>query len=106
LGYGFLEKPFENKDILELVKKYPKGSKIMIVDDEYGTREAIVFLLKRYEYSTILCSSGEEALKEFRVYGKEIPLVITDVEMEGMDGFELAEKLKQYEKMFADETPE
>ena len=68
--------------------------KAIIVDDEPHCCEVIVTLLEKYcPQVNILssCLSGEEALKQIQQLHPS--LVFLDVEMPGMNGFELLEKL-------------
>ncbi len=66
--------------------------KVMIVDDELGTRESLRMILK-YDYELTIAQSGREALQ---ILNDEAPSVILlDVMMPGEDGLEILEKIKQ-----------
>lgn len=66
--------------------------KILIIDDEESIREGLREYLEFEGYDADSASSAEEALSMgIDKYG----LLLLDVMMEGMDGFELAGKLKQ-----------
>ena len=62
-------------------------AKILIVDDDQNLREAIVDTLKLAGYSCIEAVNGLDALAKLAV--TEIDMVISDVQMEGMDGHAL-----------------
>lgn len=67
--------------------------KIMIVDDEVLVRIGIKSMVPWEEYGySIVCdaSNGEEAMKKIRQYQPQI--VLTDLKMQPMDGFELISK--------------
>ena len=62
-------------------------AKILIVDDDQNLREAIADTLKLAGYSCIEAVNGLDALAKLAV--TEIDMVISDVQMEGMDGHAL-----------------
>ncbi|HSV09282.1 MAG TPA: response regulator, partial [Hanamia sp.] len=69
---------------------------ILIVDD---SRENIISLkkvLEKNNFEVDTASSGEEALK--KVLKRSYVLIILDVQMPGMDGFEVAEAISGYSK--------
>ncbi|NLJ26616.1 MAG: sigma-54-dependent Fis family transcriptional regulator [Deltaproteobacteria bacterium] len=61
--------------------------RILIVDDDPGTLEAISDLLKEAGYEIDVASNGQEAIRKARQNKFEV--VITDLSMPGMDGMEL-----------------
>jgi len=65
---------------------------VLVIDDDavVGRSFDRVLSEKGYEVSTAL--SGEEALKDIET--KEYDLVFTDIKMPGMDGIEVAERIK------------
>ncbi len=65
---------------------------IMVVDDSQTTRLLIDGILKSEGYETVLAQSGEEALE---ILGeRSFGLFVTDIQMPGIDGFELTERLR------------
>jgi DNA-binding NtrC family response regulator len=66
---------------------------ILVVDDEEVLRKVIHKILIKEGYDVHLASSGTEALEILSK--KEIDLVITDVKMPEMDGFDLLEQMKK-----------
>lgn len=65
---------------------------ILIVDDEPQNLEILGVKLSQEGYRLIMAKSGEEALK---IIGLEKPgLVLLDILMPGMDGFEVLKKIK------------
>lgn len=69
---------------------------ILVVDDSLTTRTLIDGILKGEGYSVLLAHSGEEALS---ILEKDsIDLAIVDIEMPGMNGFELSLKIRQNHK--------
>jgi two-component system, sensor histidine kinase and response regulator len=69
---------------------------IMIVDDNNENLYSLKNLLNPEEYNFILASSGEEALKS--TLKNDIALILLDVQMPGMDGYEVARILKSSKK--------
>ena len=65
--------------------------KILIVDDEADIREILQFNLENAGFSVQCASSAEEALE---VLGPEHALILLDVMMGGMSGFNMAEVLR------------
>jgi two-component system response regulator PilR (NtrC family) len=68
------------------------SARILIVDDETSMREFLSILLEREGYSPETAENSESALK--RLSEKEYELVISDVNMPGLDGIGLLEKIK------------
>jgi len=71
------------------------ASKILVVDDEERVREMLRFRLRLFGYEVLLASDGREALVAAR---EEKPdLVLLDVMMPEVDGFQVCSRLKQDE---------
>ncbi|GAB4180196.1 MAG: sporulation initiation phosphotransferase Spo0F [Calditrichia bacterium] len=70
--------------------------KLLIVDDEETIRFSLsqAFITAAEEYEVSVASDALQALEKLKKY--DYDLVITDIMMPGMDGFELIKKLKQY----------
>jgi len=73
-----------------------KRANILIVDDKVNNIFALEQILSGPERNLIRAVSGEEALKT--VLNKDIDLIILDVQMPGMDGFEVAQILKSHKR--------
>jgi two-component system sensor histidine kinase/response regulator len=67
---------------------------ILIVDDTPENLISLKRVLERHNFEVDTASSGEEALK--KVLKHEYVLIILDVQMPGMDGFEVAEAISGY----------
>jgi two-component system chemotaxis response regulator CheY len=66
---------------------------ILIVDDEFGLAEMLRDMLRELDYDVTLAINGRLALD---ILGeKQVDLVITDMMMPVMDGFELATAMRQ-----------
>lgn len=66
---------------------------VLIVGDEPDMRTALIHALDGTGYSVETASSGFEALEKFKK--DEFSLVITDVDMSQMSGFEVLEEIKK-----------
>jgi signal transduction histidine kinase len=69
---------------------------ILIVDDNHENLFSLKTLLHLHEYGVETAMSGEEALK--KVLKTEYALIILDVQMPGMDGYEVAEAISGLSK--------
>ncbi|WWR15951.1 response regulator [Lachnospiraceae bacterium JLR.KK008] len=72
--------------------------RVLVVDDDDMNLMRTKKILGK-EYDVFLARSGAEALKTLR--REQMDLVLLDIEMPRMDGFETFERMKE----FADETP-
>ncbi|MBF0101164.1 MAG: two-component system response regulator [Desulfobacterales bacterium] len=69
--------------------------KILIVDDEHANIDILAYTLKEY-YEIIIARSGEQALKRLE---KILPdLILLDIMMPDMDGYEVLKRLKAAER--------
>ena len=74
-----------------------KISTILLVDDRPDNILVLEELLKDQDRNFLKASDGNEALKIALAH--EIDLIILDVQMPGMDGFEVAEAISGYSKV-------
>ncbi len=69
---------------------------ILVVDDRHEHLLAIESLLACDAYNLVCATSGADALR--RLLERDFAVILVDVVMPGMDGFELAKVLKQRER--------
>lgn len=67
--------------------------KVLVVDDELEFRNVYKLMLQYKGYEVTLASSGEECLKVLEK--NNFDLVLTDLKMDGIDGIELLQKIKE-----------
>ena len=67
---------------------------ILVVEDEAMILGMIDTMLRTLGYSVILSSDPQEAISLVRDHGQEIDLVLTDIVMPAMNGFELVHALQ------------
>ena len=62
--------------------------KILVVDDSEMNRDILITMLEN-DFDIVEAENGEECLALLRQYGKEISIVLLDIVMPVMDGFEV-----------------
>lgn len=72
--------------------------KILIVDDESRMRKLVNDFLSRHSYDVVEAKDGEEAIDKFYA-DKTISLIILDVMMPKMDGWQTCREIRQYSKV-------
>lgn len=71
--------------------------RILVVDDSPLTRELISALLEAVGYDTIAAADGAEAIH--LLTQTQVDLVVTDLEMPGLDGLELTRQIKGHDTL-------
>jgi DNA-binding response OmpR family regulator len=72
--------------------------KILIVDDESRMRKLVRDFLVRKNFQVLEAENGEEAIDIF-FENKDIALILLDVMMPKMDGWEVCKEIRQYSKV-------
>lgn len=75
--------------------KYSEGikRKVLVVDDEYVNRQMLGYIISQ-KYDVMYAENGRDALEKIRASKLELSLVLLDIMMPEMDGFELIEIMK------------
>jgi serine phosphatase RsbU (regulator of sigma subunit) len=71
-------------------------ARILLVDDQPGNLLVLESVLEGLGHTLVRATSGEEALK--RLLQEDFAVILLDVFMPGMDGFETAELIRQRER--------
>ena len=97
---GYLLKDLVN-DLSHLGNSAPKvsGVKVLLVEDSLFFRKLIVPFLQDIGYVVSEAASPYEALEIVESKRGDFDLVVTDIEMPEMDGFELAQRLRADPRM-------
>ena len=74
------------------------GSRILVVDDESRMRKLVKDFLSKSEYEVIEAEDGNQAVDIF-FSEKGIDLVILDVMMPGMDGWEVCREIRKHSQV-------
>ncbi|MDY2789631.1 MAG: response regulator transcription factor [Lachnospiraceae bacterium] len=72
--------------------------KVLVVDDESRMRKLVKDFLVKKDFEVLEASDGEQAIEVFFA-DKNIDLVILDVMMPKMDGWEVCKEIRQYSKV-------
>ncbi|MGK7939238.1 MAG: response regulator [Crocosphaera sp.] len=78
-------------------KRVDRYGTILIAEDSVATRRLMEKILEQFGFNIIVCRDGQEALEKLELHQGEIDLVISDVEMPKVSGFELLETLRSHE---------
>jgi len=85
----------ENKNE-KIVNNLKTKGRIMIVEDDKSLLNMIAYLLKKESYEVTAVANGEEALERI---SRDIPdILLLDLDLPGIDGYEVCRRLKQNEK--------
>ncbi len=125
--YGFLNKPVLQRDLRdyfqdsnprlrmeEAVKKtkeelkekqgdaqtslpFGDGIEILVAEDQLINRKVISQFLEREGWNVELVENGKQAVETLRKHPRRFSLVLMDVQMPVMDGFEATQKIRQAE---------
>ena len=68
---------------------------VLVVDDAISLRQTLSLTLQKSGYQVIQAQNGVEALEKLHLH-PEIQVVVSDLEMPRMNGFELLSNLRQY----------
>ena len=72
-------------------------SKILVVDDDKNISVVIQSLLKNENYEVVVAVDGVDALK--KLDSEKVDMIITDVMMPNMDGWELCREVRSFSNM-------
>jgi two-component system sensor histidine kinase/response regulator len=79
--------------MMETMTRHPA---LLLVDDRPENLLALEAVLEPLGHPMVRAESGEEALR--RLLAEDFAVIVLDVQMPGMDGFETAEQIKQRER--------
>ncbi len=68
--------------------------RVLIVDDDEQSRKAFDGLLRSLGFETVFASDGEDAIRTL-AFDQRFDLIVTDVIMPHMTGFDFTQKLKE-----------
>jgi two-component system, sensor histidine kinase and response regulator len=95
------EKPVEVETIAP--PEALRGVKVLIVDDNRTNRRILEGMVKRWEMKSTTVESGEDALAQLssaQDEGAPFGLVLTDMHMPQMDGFDLVENIRKKPELY------
>lgn len=74
---------------------YQSPKVVLVVDDAISLRQTLSLTLEKSGYQVIQAQNGVEALEKLQLH-PEIKVVVSDLEMPRMNGFELLSNFRQY----------
>ena len=74
--------------------KLRKSATVLLVDDNDSARTGLTELLTRKGYRAFEASSAEHALDLVMQLGNDLDVLVTDIAMPGMNGFELSKTVR------------
>jgi PAS domain S-box-containing protein len=94
----YLTKPIDRDRLTSIVQKYrPTGAReVLVVEDDPATREVLRRTLERHGWAVSEAGNGKAALE--RVSENTPGLILLDLMMPEMDGFEFLAELRQHDK--------
>lgn len=101
----YLTKPVDSKRLAALLDKYRRDrdgvasnnsiGQILIVEDDFATREIVRRILEKHGWAVATANSGSAALQQLEVARPH--LILLDLMLPEMDGFELIGELRKSE---------
>ena len=84
--------------IVEAAEKgddYPAGDgeTILVIEDDELVQNMLITMLAEFDYSVLIAGDGEEGLEIFATRREDFDLVLLDLSMPKMSGWEVLEKL-------------
>ena len=68
---------------------------VLIVEDDVKLMDSIRTFLRRNGYQTICAETGQEALRQFYSHSLEIDIILLDVMLPELDGFEVLKSIRE-----------
>ena len=100
LGYtlgaaDFLTKPIDRERLLSVLERYRRAAPVLVVDDDPAMREVLRRTLQAAGYAVVEAENGRMALERLR---EVVPgIVLLDLMMPEMDGFEFVDEVRRHE---------
>jgi CheY-like chemotaxis protein/HPt (histidine-containing phosphotransfer) domain-containing protein len=82
--------------MLKMKTYNPKNFIVLVVDDITENLQVLISILKKHQYKINFANSGKQAIN--RIKNVKPDLILLDLMMPGMDGFQVCEYLKSDEK--------
>lgn len=93
-AYAIIYKPFDMDKIIAIIERLLKErTLILVVDDEFGDREALKVTLEDKGYRVATARDGAEAIE--MVKKRHYDIIFLDVKLPNMDGIETFEQVKK-----------
>jgi signal transduction histidine kinase/ActR/RegA family two-component response regulator len=79
----------------DAVKEISRGhGTVLFADDEQAVREMTSEMIRELGYSVVTCADGQEALEHYQAHSTEIDLVVLDIIMPRLGGYDCFKAMK------------
>jgi GAF domain-containing protein/CheY-like chemotaxis protein len=100
LGYAlgasdYLTKPIDRERLVTVLKHHRRDRPVLVVDDDAEVRQLLRRMLESEGYAVVEAENGRVALERLR--GEPPSLILLDLMMPEMDGFEFVAELRRHE---------
>jgi signal transduction histidine kinase/CheY-like chemotaxis protein len=100
LGYAlgasdYLTKPIDRERLVTVLKQHRRDRPVLVVDDDAEVRQLLRRMLEAEGYAVVEAENGRVALE--RLGGESPSLILLDLMMPEMDGFEFVAELRRHE---------
>jgi CheY-like chemotaxis protein len=94
----YLVKPINYEQLQQVLKKYRlvEDLYIMVIEDDVATRMMLIQMLQRAGWTVTAAEHGKEALHLLAQLERLPDLILLDLMMPEMDGFELTQRLRHH----------
>ncbi|MGK7955880.1 MAG: response regulator [Crocosphaera sp.] len=79
------------------LKSLNSNGTILVAEDSVATRRLLERILEKVGFNVIVCRDGQEALEKLELHQGAIDLIISDIEMPRLNGFELLKTIRSQE---------
>lgn len=90
-SFGILHEPIQVNGVI-----HSNFKKVLLVEDTVFFRRFIQGVLEKNGFQVLVAQNGKEAIQVLNDHGSEISLIISDIEMPQMNGFEMAREIRKY----------
>jgi len=100
LGYAlgasdYLTKPIDRERLVTVLKQHRRDRPVLVVDDDAEVRQLLRRMLEAEGFAVVEAENGRVALERLR--GESPSLILLDLMMPEMDGFEFVAELRRHE---------
>jgi CheY-like chemotaxis protein len=100
LGYAlgasdYLTKPIDRERLVTVLKQHRRDRPVLVVDDDAEVRQLLRRMLESEGFAVVEAENGRVALERLR--GESPSLILLDLMMPEMDGFEFVDEIRRHE---------